>query len=84
MTEAIPVRMLDGRTTYLPTEHVMAHSHHFNIHTNRRGHVRHAEVKARQSLVPLTHRGESFQQALDTGIVWALRGVVGSTTQSER
>ena len=53
---------------------------HLRVLRNRRGHVTRAYLRADQSLDcrPASKIGLAFQQALDSGHVWALRGVEGS------
>lgn len=82
MEITVPVTLLNGRVEHMPLDHLYAHRGHYDLHFNRRGNLRHAAVKARATLAPLTHDGESFRQHLDNGIVWSLRGVRGSFTPS--
>jgi len=43
-----------------------------------------AEVKPRLSLAPLSHNGEALEQTLGSGVVWALKGVIGSEQTRSR
>ena len=51
---------------------------HFIVRFNKRGNIKHALRRQRCALVPLSNDGTEFQQELNSGRVWALRGVIGS------
>jgi hypothetical protein len=65
---------------FVTPEFLELHQTHLDISRNRRGHAREARLKPTQFLDcrPSSRLGLAFQQSLDSGRCWALRGVAGS------
>ncbi len=62
----------------LALDYVLANAGHFKMRVNKRGNIAHVIRKQRFATVPLSNAGTLFEQQLESGRVFALRGVVGS------
>ncbi len=78
----IPLQWASGQVEFIDAATLWIHQYHFILKFNKRGNLRRAFEKPRDTLAPLTHDGEGFRQALNSGFVFALRGTRGS--QSSR
>ena len=60
-------------------EYLIQNQGHFEVKWNKRGNIKYAIRKERNSLQPLSNDGESFLQSLKCGgAVWALIGTPGA------
>lgn len=78
MSELIALQCIDGQVLFVPEPYIIENKHHFLLKYNKRGHLRRAFEKPRNSKSPLSNNGTVFEQALESGRVYALRGVLGS------
>ena len=78
----VPLFSFSGRRliNHMPIDLIEKNEHHFRIVRNRRGHIKRAYVKKLQSFDsrPNSLIGVAFEQKIESGEVWALRGVQGS------